>query len=79
MLVNAAILQGGSADRRFYRIHIDLDGNNQDDVLYGTINLHAKTRFIFLINKLTHLVKTSKNFLNSSEDRNRTRISFIIF
>ena len=31
-----------STNRRFYRMHKDLDDNSQSDVCYRTINLYAK-------------------------------------
>ena len=71
--VIAATSDGASTNKRFYRMHKDLDGNSQLDVCYRTINLHAKNRFIYFVNDPPHLVQTARSCLYHSGDGKQTR------
>ena len=68
-----ATSNGASTNRRFYRMHKDLDGNSQSDVCYQTINLYGKKRFIYFITDPPHLVNTVRNCLHHSGDGKQTR------
>ena len=71
--VIATTSDGASTNRRFYRMHKDLDGNSQSDVCYQTINLYGKKRFIYFITDPPHLVNTVRNCLHHSGDGKQTR------
>ena len=45
--VIATTSDGACTNRRFSRLHKDLDDNSQSNVCYQTINLYAKNRFIY--------------------------------
>lgn len=71
--VIAATSDGASPNRRFYRLHSDLDGNADSDVCYRTVNLFAPHRFIYFLSDVPHLVKTTRNCLKSSGSGSCTR------
>ena len=64
--VIAATSDGASPNRRFYRLHKQLDGNADGDVCYRTVNLYAPHRFIYFISDAPHLIKTTRNCLKNS-------------
>ena len=64
---------GASTNKRFYRMHKDLDDNSQSDVFYRTKNLYAKNRFIYFVSDPPHLVKTARNCLCHSGYGKQTR------
>ena len=64
--VIAATSDGASPNRRFYRLHSDLDGITDSDVCYRTVNLFAPHRFIYFLSDVPHLIKTTRNCLKSS-------------
>lgn len=57
---------GASPNRRFYRMHEDLDGNAGKDVCYRTTNLYAPHRYIYFFSDAPHLMKTTRNCLHHS-------------
>ena len=61
--VIATTSDGACTNRRFSRLHKDLDDNSQSNVCYQTINLYAKNRFIYFASDPPHLVKTARNCL----------------
>ena len=71
--VIAATSDGASPNRRFYRLHNDLDGITDSDVCYRTVNLFAPPRFIYFLSDVPHLVKTTRNCLKSSGSGSCTR------
>ena len=71
--VIAATSDGASPNRRFYRLHSDLDGITDSDVCYRTVNLFAPHRFIYFLSDVPHLVKTTRNCLKSSGSGSCTR------
>ena len=77
--VIAATSDGASINRRFYRMHKDLDGNSQSDVCYRTINLYAENQFINFVSVSDppHFVKTVRNCLYHSGDGKQTRYMWI--
>ena len=64
--VVAATSDGATPNRRFCRLHKELDGNAGGDVCYRTMNFHAPHRFIYFFSDAPHLVKTTRNCLKNS-------------
>lgn len=62
----ATTSDGASPNRRFYRLHSDLDGNADSDVCYRTVNLYAPHRYIYFLSDAPHLIKTTRKCLKSS-------------
>lgn len=71
--VIATTFDGASPNRRFYRMHKDLDDNSGKDVCYRTVNLYAPHRFIYFFSDAPHLVKTTRNCLYHSGSGSCTR------
>lgn len=71
--VIAATSDGASPNRRFYRLHKQLDGGADTDVCYRTINLFAPHRFLYFFSDAPHLVKTTRNCLLHSGSGTCTR------
>lgn len=71
--VIATTSDGASPNRRFYRMHKDLDDNSGKDVCYRTVNLYAPHRFIYFFSDAPHLVKTTRNCLYHSGSGSCTR------
>ena len=71
--VVAATSDGASPNRRFYRLHKELDGGADSDLCYRTVNLYAPHRFIYFFSDAPHLVKTTRNCLKSSGSGTCTR------
>ena len=59
---------GVSVNRKFFKMHFTLVYDNRNfDVTYGSINLfNDKQQYIYFRSDLLHLIKTSRNCLNSS-------------
>ena len=64
--VIAAVSDGASQNRTFYRMHSGLDDHPDADVVYKTVNLFAPDRHIYFIADAPHLVKTARNALYHS-------------
>ena len=72
--VIAATCDGASPNRKFFRMHRNLDGNPEKGVVYRTINLMAKeSRYIYFFADVPHLVKTARNCLANSGSGRCTR------
>ena len=75
--VVVATSDGASPDkppnRRFYRLHKELDGGADGDLCYRTVNLYAPHRLIYFFSDAPHLVKTTWNCLKSSGSGTCTR------
>ena len=62
----AAVSDGASQNRTFYRMHSGLDDHPDVDAVYKTVNLFAPDRYIYFIADAPHLVKTARNALYHS-------------
>jgi len=71
--VTATTSDGASPNRRFYRLHKNLDGGAGKDVCYRTINLYAPHRYIYFFSDAPHLLKTTQNCLLHSGSGTCTR------
>ena len=72
--VIATTSNGASPNRKFYRMHKELDGDSLADVCFRTINIYAKHRFIYFISDPPHLLKTARNCLYHSGNGRQTTI-----
>ena len=61
--VIAAVSDGASQNRTFYRMHTGLHDHPDADVVYKTVNLFAADRYIYFIADAPHLMKTTRNAL----------------
>ena len=61
--VIAAVSDGASQNRTFYRMQSGLDDHPDADVVYKTVNLFAPDRYIHFIADAPHLIKTAWNIL----------------
>ena len=59
--VIAAVSDGASSNRKFYRMHDLLDGKRSVDIVNRTVNLYAPDRFIWFFSDTPHLMKTTRN------------------
>ena len=76
LMVIAAVSDGAAPNRRFYQMHKNFDGFNRhhdvlesDDnnsIVYRTINLFAPDRFIWFFSDAPHLMKTIRNCIYQS-------------
>ena len=57
---------GASPNRRFFRLHKEIDGGANRDVVYRTVNLYSPDRFIYFFSDAPHLVKAARNCLYNS-------------
>ena len=57
---------GASSNRRFFRLHKEIDGGANRDVVYRTVNLYSSDRSIYFFSDAPHLVKTARNCLYNS-------------
>ena len=70
--VIATTCDGASPNRRFFRLHKQLDGDD-GDLCYRTLNLYAPHRFIYFFSDAPHLIKTTRNCLLHSGSGTCTR------
>ncbi|CAB4003670.1 Hypothetical predicted protein [Paramuricea clavata] len=66
LYVCAAVNDGASANRKFFRLHSQLAQDLKCDVVYKTRNVFAMSRFIYFFAYLPHLIKTARNCLYNS-------------
>ena len=64
--VVAAVNDGASPNRTFFRLHSNLAQDLKCDVVYKTLNVFAMSRFIFFFADSPHLMKTARNCLYNS-------------
>ena len=61
LCVIATICDGATPNRKFFRLHKSLDCCTDNEVVYRTINVFDRTRFIFFFSDPCHLIKTARN------------------
>ena len=64
--VIACVSDGAESNRKFYRMHQLLDDKVEPGIVYRTINLFARNRFIWFLSDAPHLLKTGRNSLYAS-------------
>lgn len=64
--VVAAVNDGASPNRKFFRLHCNLTGDPKHDLVYKTYNVFAEFRFIYFFADSPHLMKTARNCLYNS-------------
>ena len=64
--VCAAVNDGASPNRQFFRLHSSLANNLKCGIVYKTLNVFAMSRFIYFFADSPHLMKTARNCLYSS-------------
>jgi hypothetical protein len=64
--VCAAVNDGASPNRKFFRLHSNLAKDMRCDIAYKTINVFAMLHFIYFFADSPHLMKTARNCLYSS-------------
>ena len=72
--VCAAVNDGASPNRKFFRLHSKLANEVNCDVVYKTPNIFAPSRFIFFFADSPHLMKTARNCLYNSGYGSRSRL-----
>ncbi len=72
--VCAAVNDGASPNRKFFRLHSQLAGEVDCDVVYKIPNVFAPSRSIFFFPDSPHLIKTARNCLYSSGFGSHTRL-----
>jgi hypothetical protein len=72
--VCAAVNDGASPNRKFFRLHSKLAKEVDCDVVYKTPNIYAPSRFIFFFADSPHLLKTARNCLYNSGSGSRSRL-----
>eukprot|EP00794_Sanderia_malayensis_P014501 gene14501-16008_t len=72
--VIAAVSDGASSNRKFYRMHELLDGAGSSDVVHHSVNLYAPDRFIWFFSDPPHLMKTTRNCVYHSGDGEKNKI-----
>ena len=60
--VCAAVNDGASPNRKFFRLHCQLASGTNSDVVYKTPNLYAMSRVIYFFADSPHLMKTAISF-----------------
>ena len=74
LYVCAAVNDGASPNRKFFRLHSKLAKDVDCDVVYKTPNVYAPSRFIFFFADSPHLLKTARNCLYNSGSGSRSRL-----
>ena len=64
--VMATTCDGAATNRAFFKMHRPLSYLDESSVVYRTINLYDKTRYIWFFSDTPHLMKTARNCLYSS-------------
>ncbi len=64
--VIAAAADGASPNRKFFRLHSQLDGDCGKDVVHRAINIYDPSRYIYFFADAPHLMKTARNCLSNS-------------
>ena len=64
--VIAAVSDGASANRKFLKMHRNLDGEAGKSTTNRTINLYAPNGYIWFFADVPHLVKTVRNCIYHS-------------
>ena len=64
--VIAAVSDGASPNRKFYRMHSAMDNKMDADITHRTINLYAQDRYIYFFADVPHLMKTTRNCMYHS-------------
>ena len=79
--VRAFVCDGASPNRRFFRIHLLVYGENKsiDGVVYWAWNRYDKSRKIFFFSDVPHLIKTLRNNIENSHGHNNTRNLMVCF
>ena len=72
--VFAAVNDGASPNRKFFRLHSKLSQGLDCDVVYKTPNIFAPSQFIFIFADSPHLMKSARNCLHNSGSGNRRRL-----
>ena len=72
--VCAAVNDGASPNRKFFRLHSKLAKEVDCDVVYKTPNIYAPSRFIFFFADSPHLLKTARNCLYNSGSGSRSHL-----
>ena len=72
--VIAAVNDGASPNRKFFRLHSKIAKEVDSDVVYKTPNIYAPSRFIFFFADSPHLMKTARNCLYNSGSGSRSRM-----
>lgn len=60
LFVVSAVSDGMSANRKFYKLHRFISGDENEKCIYRTINLFAPQRYIWFWADVPHLMKTSR-------------------
>lgn len=61
---------GASQNRKFFNLHINSPGNNLE---YKTVNPYDRSRYIYFISDVPHLLKTSRNCFSNSYSHKKSR------
>eukprot|EP00794_Sanderia_malayensis_P014505 gene14505-16014_t len=72
--VIAAVSDGASSNRTFYRMHELLDGAGSSNVVHHSVNLYAPDRFIWFFSDPPHLMKTTRNCVYHSDCTKRDEL-----
>ena len=72
--VCAAVNDGASPNRKFFRLHSKLAQGLDCDIVYKTPNIFAPSQFIFFFADSPHLMKTARNCLYNSGSGSRSRL-----
>ena len=67
--VRAVVSDGASANRKFYRIHKSED----EELCHAVVNKHAKSRKLYFMCDVPHLIKTTRNNWENSHWNSQTR------
>ena len=70
----AAVNDGASPNRKFFRLHCKLAKEVVCDVAYKTPNIFAPSRFIFFFEDSPHLMKTARNCLYNPGSGSHSRL-----
>ena len=72
--VCAAVNDGASPNRKFFRLHVQLAKDVDCDVVYKVKNIFAPSQYIFFFPDSPHLMKTARNCLYSSGFGSHSRL-----
>eukprot|EP00794_Sanderia_malayensis_P013209 gene13209-14561_t len=72
--VMAAVGDGASSNRLFFKMHKGMDDNSGKEVIYRTVNHFNAGQFIYFFSDTPHLMKTARNNLYHSGHEKSSRL-----
>ena len=67
--VIACVCDGASSNRKFFSMHKFMDNQFECELVYQTVKIYAKNRYIWFLSDVPHLMKTLRNCIFHSGEK----------